>query len=555
MSLTNKLNLPAATGEPRFVSVAECKDWVRELPVTNVREAQAKLLAEVRGVASAAPTLLFGLLETLRDAVYAVQSEAALKFTHHPLPLGDEQAIFDDTLALWQAFGQGYQRVAVAWSADDRDMKAMAPTLMYRAIDAQARLLLDYHRANTVAPHAQWTILHALFTAAEDMGVAAEKVTDPVLKSSRETHAMAAYAAPLLMSLSSPNELGAKQQGQVERWLDMWARKITVRKLKPAAPAEGSSEEPLWVDVGRPHGAFRPPQGFAPVPTIRYVDVNDLSHSIKGRVMRLRAGDTPQSLGLGDDAVQPACEQLLVNLYRRWCGNSVSAPGGATVERQHARRAASGAVQVSYGMGAAHYYVGGMPFQPPVDLAKLSAQQEQEMATFGRLSTKAMDDYSQMKGYVMEQWSMEDESPGGMRLRRVADASADRPMRIAQNLLVVVKPPGAKVFQLGVVRWMSQLGNRDIMCGVRLVPGLPRAYAARAYGIGGNESATTDWKEALLLPAMETMKAPESLVLPSGFARAARVIELHAERHWKIQVNEVLERADGCDRVSFSSLK
>jgi cyclic-di-GMP-binding protein len=356
------------------------------------------------------------------------------------------------------------------------------------------------------------------------------------------------------MNLSSPNELGAKQQGQVERWLDMWARKITVRKLKPSAPAEGASaEEPLWVDVDRPFGAFRPPQGFAPVPSIRYIDVNDLANSIKGRVGRLRAGDTPQSLGLGDDAIQPACEQLLVNLYRRWCGNSVSAPGGATVERQHPRRSASGAAMVSFGLAAGHYYSGGKPFQPPVDLSKLSAQQEQEMATFGRISTKAMDDYSSMKGYVLEKWSVEDESLAGMRLKRPADAQQERPVRVMQNLLVVVKVTGAQAFQLGTVRWMSMQGNGDLQCGIRLVPGLPKAYAARAFGIGGNESAATEWKEALLMPAMETLKAPESIWLPQGFARAGRVIELNGERNWNIRVGEILERADGCDRVSFSN--
>jgi len=83
---------------------------------------------------------------------------------------------------------------------------------------------------------------------------------------------------------------------------------------------------------------------------IAYLDARKLAKSLKNRVSLLRKGESPAQLSLGEDCVQPSCEQLLVFLFRQWCQ-----PKAARVER----RPAADAAKVSSGMQAIHYALSG----------------------------------------------------------------------------------------------------------------------------------------------------------------------------------------------------
>ena len=60
-----------------------------------------------------------------------------------------------------------------------------------------------------------------------------------------------------------------------------------------------------------------------------------------------------------------------------------------------------------------------------------------------------------------------------------------------------------------------------------------------------------DWVPAIALSAVAALESPASLVLPNGWFRPKRVIELQAERSQKAMLTEVIERGVDFERVAY----
>src|SRR5262249_55604567 len=256
----------------------------------------------------------------------------------------------------------------------------------------------------------------------------------------------------------------------------------------------------------------------------------------------LRKGESPAKLALGEDCVQPSCEQLLVFLYRQWCQ--------ARPPRDPERKRANDMAQVCTEMPAIHYYLSGRVFrQPdaPGETKELTAKQRAEMEAFGRLRTSDEDDYSVVHGFLLENWKIEDESAQGLRMMRGAGNPGHRH---THGRLIGVKPGDAKSFMLGQMRWLTQNDAGDIQAGVRLLPGLPAATAVRAMGLNVQNAK---WAQALSLTAVAALNAPPALVLPAGWFKPNRVIEVHIEGQGAVRVRltEAIERGSDYERVAY----
>src|SRR5207344_653776 len=93
--------------------------------------------------------------------------------------------------------------------------------------------------------------------------------------------------------------------------LERWAEKVEISR---EAPQEDMP--PLIVDL---ESEICPEREGAQAAEPRYLDVKRLGKSLRNRIGLLRKGESPAKLALGEDCVQPSCEQLLVFLYRQWC--------------------------------------------------------------------------------------------------------------------------------------------------------------------------------------------------------------------------------------------
>ena len=236
--------------------------------------------------------------------------------------------------------------------------------------------------------------------------------------------------------------------------------------------------------------------------------------------------------------MQPSCEQLLVFLFRQWCQ-----PKAARLER----RPAADAAKVSSDMQAIHYALSGKRFRDPGERRELTPKEREEMETLGRVSKREEAESKDAPGFVLEEWQLEDESAQGLRMvRRGASPGG----RLSHGQLVAVRPGEAKNFMLGQVRWLMGAGNGDVSAGVRLLPGLPQAIAVRATGLNApNEK----YLPALSLSKVPALNAPASLVLPPGWYKPKRVIELMTDPPTRVALTEVLDRGMDFERLGYEA--
>jgi hypothetical protein len=407
-----------------------------------------------------------------------------------------------------------------------------------RALAYSGLKMFHHYRAYREVAGGDWRGLHQVFRIAEELDAVDEPVKDFLNRDVQDTSPRVAYSRAILMALSNPNELAQRQLTFAAYLLERWGAKLEVSR-EPVLEADGAA--PLAVDLAGERGAERIVPGAAPKMTEpRYLDTSKLAKSLRNRVGLLRKGESPAKLALGEDCVQPSCEHLLVFLYRQWC----QPKGGRAFER----RPASASASICSDIAAVHYYLSGRAFRQPGEQTELTKKQREEIATFGRVSTRDEDDYSEVQGFVLERWKVEDESAQGLRAVRGA---GDPGRRYSHGQLVAVRPADAKSFMLGQVRWLMAAASGDLHAGVKLLPGLPAATAVRPTGLNVQ---LEKYVPALSLTGVEALKSAPTLVLPIGWFKPSRVIEVFVDTPVRVRLTELVERGADFERVAYEML-
>jgi hypothetical protein len=372
-----------------------------------------------------------------------------------------------------------------------------------------------------------------VYAAAEELDVAEEGVKDFLNRDVHDTSPRIAYARAVLMGMCNPNELAQRQLTFVAFLLERWAAKLEVSRdeipedegIASLVADLAGDRVPERVDAAAVQKAG----------ATRYLDARKLAKSLRNRVGLLRKGESPAKLALGEDCVQPSCEQMLIFLFRQWCQGKPT--------RSAERRPAPGPAQACNELAAIHYCISGRVFRQPSAGSELTKKQREEIATFGRISTRDEEDHAQ--AFVVEQWQVEDESAQGIRILRRAGSAGKR---YAHGQLVGVRPSDMSTFFLGQVRWLMAADNGDLHAGVRLLPGLPAACAVRPTGLNVQNEK---FVPALSLGAVPALQSPPSLVLSLGWFKPKRVLELFIDAPVRARLTEVLERGLDFERVAF----
>ncbi|BBO22340.1 MAG: hypothetical protein AMXMBFR31_06000 [Candidatus Desulfobacillus denitrificans] len=521
---------------PAFANARSCSDWLAAQPLANPTQAQALLLRQINLLNrfDIAPAERLKILELLRDPIAFAQAESARKFAGRPLPLAPpEQAAMDASRTLWQALQTGYLHCLAACLDNHAELRPHAALIAQRAIAALRAELIDIYRAPIDPPASLWQTLHRVFAAAESLAALSPPVNDSLQATHSATSATAAYAQTLLLHRARPFELSGRQLAQVERWLHRWGGKVAVLNAPPVEPRV----PPLLVDLASdaPEATDRAGNG-----QLRWLDLSELSRSVKRRIAHLQKGDSPASLGLGEDCVQPACENLLRHVYQQWF------KGGAP--RLHPRHAGGGTCRLVTGHDAIHYYLSGKIFRQPGQADAVSKNQADEIATFGRVATRHEDDYSRIQGFMVEQWKMLDESATGFRLVRALSQPGGR---IGGGQMVAVMPDGSRGYLLAVARWSRLCGGAELQAGIQIMPGSPITLALRGTGLS---AVNEKYRPGFRLPAVPALKYPESVIVPAGWFRPGRIIELYEQGSRQVRLTQQLDRGSDFERCAFDRL-
>jgi hypothetical protein len=537
------MNLPELSSKaaPEFRDAAACKAWLEHVPLANTGTAQLQLLKQVeqfnRFKTDAAARL--AVMEALREAVNFVQIEQAKRFANRALPMAEgESKIFDGTIELWEQMRLGYVRCLDAAASGEAGMRTQAALICQRALAYSGLRMFHHHRAYRQVAPADWRGLHEVYAIAERLKIAGEAVKDFLNRDVHDTSPRIAYARAVLMAMCNPNELNQRQLTFVAFLLERWGNKFEVLN-EPVD--EGEGVPPLVADLAgeRCPERLNPPSDAVKQP--RYLDLRKMSKSLRNRVGLLRKGESPSKLALGEDCVQPSCEQLLVFLYRQWC--QVKAGRGLD------RKETGATAEVTCELPAIHYYLSGRAFrQQQGEQKELTQKQRDEIATFGRVSTRDEEDYSDAHGFVLESWQLLDESAQGLHILRKADVPG---RRYTHGQLMIVRPSGTKSFMLGQIRWLMAAQNGDLHAGIKLLPGLPAATAVRPTGLNVQEQYT----QAVSLTAVKALNSPPSLVLPVGWFKPNRIIEVFVESSIRVRLAELVERGSDFERVAYEIVK
>jgi hypothetical protein len=80
-----------------------------------------------------------------------------------------------------------------------------------------------------------------------------------------------------------------------------------------------------------------------------------------------------------------------------------------------------------------------------------------------------------------------------------------------------------------------------------MVPGVPRAVAVRSTGINAKSEK---FIPALYCPALAALGSPASLILPPGWYRPKRVVEVYGDTPEPYLLTGVIERGSDFERVA-----
>ena len=521
-------DLPPARATERPDRTGACDGSARRdgLPLTQPARTQTQLLRqlELLGRSPLPSDERLKILEPLWQPIAFVQNECARRFVAKPLPLAAaEQSAYDAGQLLWQMLGTNYLHCLQACARGRDDDKAAL--IAQRALAASAAAMKEAYLAGARPEAAHWRRLHRIYRGAEELGVTRQAIGHGKIVAE-------GYIELLLIAAAHPFELSPKQFSLVTAWAQRGAGKVAILA---AAPAE-SRTRPLIVDLaGDQPAAFGLDPEREAGPDWRWLDLGALRKSLKKRLIGLARGDSPESLQLGKECLQPACEVLLKQVYRFWCKGGAGGDPAAGVS-------GGAACHLVGGIEAIHYFLSGHPFRQPGSRIQLSKREHEEIATFGRIATRHSDDYGQQ--HAIEEWRTLGENAAGLHLAR---ALARPGMRLSSGQLVAVQPDGTKGFMLGAVCWVAS-GQGQLDAGVRLLPGKPVPVALRGTGITAlNERFCPGFR----LPAVERLHKPASVVMPKGYFRPDRVIEIYSDHARQIRLKHLLERGANFESADF----
>jgi hypothetical protein len=510
-----------------------CKQWLESLPLTNVQQAHLAITSQL--------VLLNGtdkpssetvkVLEMLREPIDFLQTEFAKKVLQKPLPFNaTEQAIWDSMIVLWQTIYRAYEKCYEALE-DGRLSGGHAALVCHRCIRYTTQLMFEHFRVYQEFEPILWLQLHKYYLYAESQRCDDTAIKDPLNHQVDATSCYAAYTQGLLLHYANPFDLSTRQQQQMDRWLDRLSQKIRPNK----AFAADSPVPSLAVDTEMPAG-LAPATQINPGSTVRYLNMEKLSSSLRKRVKLLRSGAPASELDLGEDCVQPNCEALLVYLHQQWC----ETPPARSSQRQQKNEK----IQLCFGIPGIHYFITGRSFGQPNKPKSLSSKEMQEIAIFGRVSSQENKAHISQLGFAIETWDTLDESLGGYRLSRDAKSG----IRISSKQIVAARPPADPAFVLGSIRWLMLDLDGKLMIGIQVFQGTVQAVSVRPAGINAiNEKFT----QAFMLSPLPSSQELPSLILPPRLYQPNRYIELNNETTQNVKLLDSLDRGNDYERVTF----
>jgi hypothetical protein len=521
-----------------FADARGCREWLNALPLTNIPQAQTLVLEQLKTLNAAPFDGLERLkcLELMRDKIAFLQGEQRSRYYGKSLPLSpNDSTAWAAGCALLEEMEDGYRQCLAAAEVQGGELGRLTAHIMQRIVRYVGAQMLFHAVVYRRFDPQLWTRLHNQYLAAEAAGLAGERIKDSLEGEGGASSVAEAYSQAVLIQAAFLSEMNGPQMDFAEALLRLWVRKVQVL----AAPAEGNTaaSDALVVDLEKSIGAR--PQARADLKsTQRIIDTEQLSRSIRRRIHGLQTGEDMATLGLPAEASALDALNELKRLHKLWCEGAPPRPAPKPSQTDKAG--------LVFGLNEIHFFIsGGKAFEQPDKQRELTSQEKQDIEVFGRVREQTQSRMTPVANFTVESWAVADEMMGALRVQRPQTASKG----IGIGRLVAIRMGDTAPFYLGVVSELVHETDGRIIATVTFFPGKPEALPVRA-GDARNR-ASAQWMAGFRLPALEKVRAPASLVVPSGLGQRRRGVETWSEGVAKeCTVEEVLERGTDFERVT-----
>lgn len=525
--------------KPAFHDVDGCTKWLSQLQLTNIGMAQGNLrkqIDELNRYAMKGETR-FSILEMLRDPVAQLQSDFAKRLVGKPLPLtDDEYLLLTALISLWQAMQNGYLRCLQSAQAGDAHMEKRRAMLWQRSLYYSMQQIAEFTRAGYEPDRPTWQQFHALYLNIESAGLQGETVKDERFRNGYPISCQTLYLTTLLMHRARLLGLTREQRHTAEHWLLLWSDTLA---LLSRCTASKEDAPPLVVDLEGYRGLQSAVHAKSTA-GMRCLPMVPLSKQIRIKTILLQQGQTPQKVELATELSGKECIDLLGKLHQCWC----EARPDTLVEMPRE----TSSVSMCVGLEKIYSHIAGKPFKPVKDVGKAMKDAQAQIATFGRVLDETGQHNLKELGFLPEEWLVEENTLlRGKLLRNTPSGD-----RMAAHHVISVFPPDSAIHKTGVIDLIEVTHSGQLYITVHYLPGQPQAAIANA-----PESSQPLLKSGsapcLVLPAMDKLRIPTSLVMPRGWFQAGRELELTmADRSkQKVKLGISVERGVDYERVSF----
>jgi hypothetical protein len=465
-----------------------------------------------------------------------VQTDIAKKLFGKKLPLiEDELTLLIGLNSLWQSMFNGYLRCLQMAADGDSHLASEQSLLCQRSLWYCSLQVEEFLHAGCEPAPETWQQLHALYAHIETLGLQTAAVADELSLHELAINSRTLYARTLLMHRARLLGLSRHQWNVAERWLNLWNDVLNF-ELRCSMTLEDAP--PLAVDLAG-NRALQSIQHAQDKASTRYLVTITLSKLIRVKTILLQHGQTPQQQELGNELSSKDCIDLLNRLHACWC--ETRSDSLADTPRE------SSSLYLCIGLEKIYAQISRTPFKPIKDSSKADQIAQRQSETFGRVGDKSGKHTFLDLGFVPEEWLIEDDSLLRSHLLRLRTSGE----RLGAKQLISVFAAQSSQHKVGIIDFVRDTQHGHLYIGVHYLPGQPHALIVR--GITGQENLLSGSTAALLLPAVEKLHIPASLILPREWFHAGRVLELHLADHAKQTVSlgfSVLKGSD-FERVSF----
>ena len=511
------------------------KKWLASLPSERVTEHAREIYTALNAYnrMELEPAQRLELLELYREPVHRIVEQLQKQYVGLPLPLpAKHKGAAEQHRHFQLELAYGYKYLVLAWlgRAKAGDQAALA---LHRAVRHLRDVLLACYLSYSPQPLNLWREVHSLYVEAKRLGIAGRAVADPLARA-RDSTIADAYKHALLLDLADPYHLPSRMALRIDSYLEGFAHLASLHRgferVEPNCH--------FLIDFAADQAGVLYSKDTVLGRTERFGLLNtvELARQVHQQLTELRRGRRPAAEALPADFFDEGSEEMLLRLINVW---------GLNPKRTFRRtRTPNEQVCVAIGLEEINYWLNGGrrlvisaermgPFPHTVDINVFALGRDSGAGA--RAAPPAGS------------WKVQDESAGGMALRR--SGIIRRRVKVGDLIATSVAPDEG--WSIGVVRWVKSPNASEVEIGTQRLAPSAIPVVVKVMSERGKES---DYMPSLLLPAVPAQNEPPTLVAPRHVFRPERTLHVDdGHKLVRLSAKRLLEVTSEFERMEFNA--